>query len=244
MGDLPLRTPTHRRLGGPLPRQPANGTHPHRTPGFTLSSQTHARPGGHAVLTLLSQDCPAVRGRSDTRYSPVRRSPPGQASLPRAAPRLACVKPVASVHPEPGSNSSSYSYLFFPFFRFGKGTLHHVPPHAAAGRTTYAPRALRAPGRREPDMALSASLSSFMECFQRPHANGEPPRKRVQKYSLFPQYPNFYTPFYEISSRQGKKQRFFRLGTSFFTLSLNYPKSFSSQSANLFQLTVPLPYPF
>ena len=26
--------------------------------------------------------------------------------LPRAAPRLACVKPAASVHPEPGSNSS------------------------------------------------------------------------------------------------------------------------------------------
>ena len=26
--------------------------------------------------------------------------------LHRAAPRLACVKPVASVHPEPGSNSS------------------------------------------------------------------------------------------------------------------------------------------
>ena len=26
--------------------------------------------------------------------------------LPSAAPRLACVKPVASVHPEPGSNSS------------------------------------------------------------------------------------------------------------------------------------------
>ena len=27
---------------------------------------------------------------------------------PRAAPRLACVKPAASVHPEPGSNSSLY----------------------------------------------------------------------------------------------------------------------------------------
>ena len=26
--------------------------------------------------------------------------------LSHAAPRLACVKPVASVHPEPGSNSS------------------------------------------------------------------------------------------------------------------------------------------
>ena len=31
-----------------------------------------------------------------------------------AAPRLACVRPVASVHPEPGSNSSLY-YLFFFF---------------------------------------------------------------------------------------------------------------------------------
>ena len=29
MGDLPLRTPTDRRLGGPLPRQPANQTHAH-----------------------------------------------------------------------------------------------------------------------------------------------------------------------------------------------------------------------
>ena len=32
--------------------------------------------------------------------------------LPRAAPRLACVKPAASVHPEPGSNSSLYISLF------------------------------------------------------------------------------------------------------------------------------------
>ena len=30
-----------------------------------------------------------------------------------AAPRLACVRPVASVHPEPGSNSSLYSFFFF-----------------------------------------------------------------------------------------------------------------------------------
>ena len=27
-----------------------------------------------------------------------------------AAPRLACVKPAASVHPEPGSNSSLYNF--------------------------------------------------------------------------------------------------------------------------------------
>ena len=30
----------------------------------------------------------------------------------RDAPRLACVRPVASVHPESGSNSSLYSFLF------------------------------------------------------------------------------------------------------------------------------------
>ena len=29
------------------------------------------------------------------------------------APRLACVKPVASVHPEPGSNSSLYNLFVF-----------------------------------------------------------------------------------------------------------------------------------
>ena len=32
--------------------------------------------------------------------------------LQRAAPRLACVKPAASVHPEPGSNSSLYILYF------------------------------------------------------------------------------------------------------------------------------------
>ena len=31
---------------------------------------------------------------------------------PRAAPRLACVRPAASVHPEPGSNSSLYISYF------------------------------------------------------------------------------------------------------------------------------------
>ena len=39
--------------------------------------------------------------------------------LPRAAPRLACVKPAASVHPEPGSNSS----LYISYSKFDSGTL-------------------------------------------------------------------------------------------------------------------------
>ena len=41
-----------------------------------------------------------------------------QALFP-AAPRLACVKPVASVHPEPGSNSPLL-VIFFIFFLFLK----------------------------------------------------------------------------------------------------------------------------
>ena len=49
-----------------------------------------------------------------TRYSPVRRSPPISIATYYAAPRLACVKPVASVHPEPGSNSSLLK-LFYIF---------------------------------------------------------------------------------------------------------------------------------
>ena len=57
-----------------------------------------------------------------TRYAPFRRSPPGIAT--RDAPRLACVKPAASVHPEPGSNSSLYisyfSKLVPTLFKFPK----------------------------------------------------------------------------------------------------------------------------
>ena len=49
-----------------------------------------------------------------TRYAPLRRSPAYVIANIPAAPRLACVKPAASVHPEPGSNSSLYIsiYLF------------------------------------------------------------------------------------------------------------------------------------
>ena len=59
----------------------------------------------YAGLASLSEGCPPDRGRLHTCYSPVRRSPAECASTLPAAPRLACVKPAASVHPEPGSNS-------------------------------------------------------------------------------------------------------------------------------------------
>ena len=59
----------------------------------------------YGVLDRISPDYPPVTGRLHTRYAPVRRSPTDCASTILDAPRLACVKPAASVHPEPGSNS-------------------------------------------------------------------------------------------------------------------------------------------
>ena len=66
----------------------------------------------YAELARLSPGCPPDRGRLHTCYSPVRRSPAEEASFSSAAPRLACVKPAASVHPEPGSNSPLLLSLF------------------------------------------------------------------------------------------------------------------------------------
>ena len=63
----------------------------------------------YEVLVGVSTGYPSVAGMLLTRYAPLRRSPPGIAT--RAAPRLACVKPAASVHPEPGSNSSLYKFF-------------------------------------------------------------------------------------------------------------------------------------
>ena len=117
MGDLPLRTPTHRRLGGPLPRRLANAPHAHPPPeslplilkGCPKKMLRGIRPdfsglspcGGQVAYVLLTRA--PVAGRRKQAFAP-------------AAPRLACVKPVASVHPEPGSNSSLLFILFFFFF--------------------------------------------------------------------------------------------------------------------------------
>ena len=81
MGDLPLRTPRHRRLGGPLPRQLANVPHAHPSP-INLSSPEDASRRVYAVLDEISLDYPPVTGRLHTCYSPVRRSPADDCSPP------------------------------------------------------------------------------------------------------------------------------------------------------------------
>ena len=72
-----------------------------------------------AMRPLLLWDISRRFHRLSPRYGQVahalRTLPPVAARvlLPRAAPRLACVKPAASVHPEPGSNSSLYIFYLY-----------------------------------------------------------------------------------------------------------------------------------
>ncbi len=122
MGGLPLRTPTHRRYGGPLPRRLPNAPHAHLRPA-KMPFFPPGCPGGiYAGLARLSAGCPPDGGRLHTCYSPVRRSPAGGPKSSPAAARLACVKPAASVHPEPGSNSPLlviyFIYIFYCLFVF------------------------------------------------------------------------------------------------------------------------------
>ena len=111
VGDRPLRSPSHRRLGGPSPRRLPNGTHARPRPPRLWPSED-ALTRSHGVLSGVSTGCPPVGGWLHTRYAPVRHShaPEGAFTV-----RLACIRPAASVHPEPGSNSSLYYCLCFLF---------------------------------------------------------------------------------------------------------------------------------
>ena len=108
VGDRPLRSPTHRRLGGPSPRLPSNGTHARPRPplGFIQlrmpSTGTMAYyPAFPPAIRLSGVGCIRVAHPCATL-----RAPEGAHPV-----RLACIRPAASVHPEPGSNSSLYYCL-------------------------------------------------------------------------------------------------------------------------------------
>ena len=77
----------------------------------------------HGGLVAVSAGYPPGTGMLLTRYAPLRRSPPTGIATHRAAPRLACVKPAASVHPEPGSNSSLYISISLCLSGFSELTL-------------------------------------------------------------------------------------------------------------------------
>ena len=107
----------YRRHGEPLPHHLANTTHAHLIPNLFLSLFRDASKQHYGILRTVSSVYPPVQGRLHTRYSPIRRSPSSSIATQYAAPRLACVMPTASVHPEPGSNSPLYKFLFLLYFR-------------------------------------------------------------------------------------------------------------------------------
>ncbi len=92
-----------------MPREPIR----HLVAHFSVS---RCRKTEYEGLVAVSAGYPSVTGRLLTRYAPFRRSPSKSIATLHAAPRLACVKPAASVHPEPGSNSPLLLYVFSFFF--------------------------------------------------------------------------------------------------------------------------------
>ena len=180
MGGLPLGTPRHHRHGGPLPRRPANATRANPAPP-KLWREGDAPLPLHGVLVSVSRGCPPVRGMSLTRYAPFRRSPAPVIADRPAAPRLACVRPAASVHPEPGSNSSLYNttFVFFP----------------CTGRSFPRPEGAGSAG------PARASFFRFNELppirgggTEAPFPNG------TAKVALFAGFPNFSRTFFRLFS--------------------------------------------
>ena len=112
VGGRPLRPPTHRRLGGPSPRQPANGTHARPPPrlrfarwGMPPNGRMAYYPAFPPAIRLTGAGCIRVTHPCATLTAPEGADPV----------RLACIRPAASVHPEPGSNSSLYYCLAYCF---------------------------------------------------------------------------------------------------------------------------------
>ena len=81
MGDRPLRSPTHRWLGGPLPHLLPNGTHARPRPPQLYAPEDALR-GGYGGLPGVSTGYLPVGGWLHTRYAPVRHSRPPEGGLP------------------------------------------------------------------------------------------------------------------------------------------------------------------
>jgi hypothetical protein len=73
VGGHPLRPPSHRSLGRPLPYQLANDTRGHpKAADYSAFSRRQLSPWAYPVLAQISLCYPNLQGRFLTRYSPVR----------------------------------------------------------------------------------------------------------------------------------------------------------------------------
>ena len=94
-----------------MPRQLANVTHAHPLPE---SLPLAAGPCSPAALRGIRRDFSRLSPcNGQVAYALLTRAPVAgrrEQALSPDAPRLACVRPVASVHPEPGSNSPLFVF--------------------------------------------------------------------------------------------------------------------------------------
>ena len=157
----------------------------------TFNKYSDAGPLFYAVLFKVSSDYPPVNGRLHTRYAPVRRSPSTGIATRYAAPRLACVRPAASVYPEPGSNSplsnpspdsllkSTSPLLYTPLPIF---FLRYYRSAIGSGYLIFSKNSLA--HDRNPLSSSSLSPGSLSVC----GGKGNP---------FFLLYPNFFQGFFE-----------------------------------------------
>ena len=116
MGDHPLRPPTDRSLGGPLPRQQANreradlSAAPLRAP---LTGKTDVLPALCGISTCFQVLSPTVRHIT---HPLLTSSPLYSRDCSLFLVRLACLIHAANVRSEPGSNSP-YGYLIYYFLQ-------------------------------------------------------------------------------------------------------------------------------
>ena len=188
MGDLPLRTPRHRRLGGPLPRQLANVPHAHPSP-INLSSPGDASRRVYAVLDEISLDYPPVTGRLHTCYSPVRRSPADDCSPPLPLDLHVLSLSLAFILSQDQTLRCCISFFFFLIlkyrFAFSRPLVYAlfiVLPVELDGDVSFLSLCL-----------VLHSIAIMSMSFVAPGF----PRKRVQSYTLFHSPPNFFTTIFQ-----------------------------------------------
>ena len=156
VGDRPLRSPTHRRLGGPSPRLPSNGTHARPRPPLGFIPRRMPSRGTMAYYPAFP---PAIRlsGVGCIRVAhPCATLMPPEGDNPV---RLACIRPAASVHPEPGSNSSLYYCSYSNF-----SSESRVPPRCPS--QGLAPGGSFPRGASRPPRSSIVLASDFQRTFR------------------------------------------------------------------------------
>ena len=123
-----------------------------------------------------------------------------------AAPRLACVKPAASVHPEPGSNSSLYIFLislscswhFNSYCFFNKNSESTILAFigtcctcSSSFQSTFLSSGLFLSERDRKDRALFLSLQIFLQLFLKYFSPLSPIFAQLLDNDQYPIWKNF-----------------------------------------------------